>query len=62
MKLTKVKSFKILMMLVGIVLLVGIIVYMAPVVKDLNTVEGQIAFRNKEACQKYCDWLNEEKN
>lgn len=47
MKLTKVKSFKILMMLVGIVLLVGIIVYMAPVIKDLNTVEGQIAFRNK---------------
>ena len=22
----------------------------------------KIAFRNKEACQKYCDWLNEENN
>ncbi len=21
----------------------------------------KIAFRSKEACQKYCDWLNEEK-
>ena len=20
----------------------------------------KVAFRNKEACQKYCDWLNEE--
>ena len=22
----------------------------------------KVAFRNKEACQKYCDWLNEKKN
>ena len=34
-------------MVLGIVLIIGIIVYIAPVIKDLNTNEGQIAFRNK---------------
>ena len=47
MKLTNIKIFKILMMVLGIVLIIGIIVYIAPVIKDLNTNEGQIAFRNK---------------
>ena len=32
-------------------------------VKECHKAKGyseKIAFRNKEACQKYCDWLNEE--
>ena len=43
----KVKIFKIILTLLVIVLFIGIIAYLFPVMKNLSTVEGQIAFKQK---------------
>ena len=43
----KVKIFKILLTVLVIVLFIGIIAYLFPVMKNLSTVEGQIAFKQK---------------
>ncbi len=43
----KVKIFKIILTVLVIVLFIGIIAYLFPVMKNLSTVEGQIAFKQK---------------
>lgn len=47
MKINKIKAFKIIITVLIIALITGIIVYILPVLRDLNTEAGQIAFRNK---------------
>lgn len=41
----KIKIFKILVGLIVIALIIGILIYMLPVMKELNTKEGQLAFK-----------------
>ena len=41
----KAKIFKIIMFIVAILLIIGIIIYLFPVMKDLSTHEGQLAFK-----------------
>lgn len=43
----KIKIFKILLMSVVLTLFIGITVYLFPVMKNLSTVEGQVAFKEK---------------
>ena len=43
----KVKIFKILLIAIVLILFVGITVYLFPVMKNLSTVEGQVAFEEK---------------
>lgn len=43
----KIKMFKILLMAVVLILFVGITIYLFPVIKNLSTVEGQVAFKEK---------------
>lgn len=47
MKMKKIDFFKILITIIALILIIGIIAYIAPVLVDLNTKEGQIAFRDK---------------
>lgn len=44
---TKIKIFKIIIMILVIALLIGITIYLFPVIKNLSTSEGQIEFKNK---------------
>lgn len=41
----KAKIFKIIMFIVAILLIIGIVIYLFPVMKDLSTHEGQLAFK-----------------
>lgn len=43
----KVRTFKIILGIAVIALLVGIIIYLFPVIKNLSTVEGKVAFKEK---------------
>lgn len=43
----KAKIFKIIMFIVAILLIIGIIIYLFPVMKNLSTYEGQLAFKTK---------------
>ena len=43
----KIKMFKIVLMAVVLTLFIGITVYLFPVMKNLSTVEGQVAFKEK---------------
>ena len=43
----RVKAFKYILMIVVIILLVGLIVYLFPVMKNLSTPEGQLEFKNQ---------------
>ena len=43
----KVKIFKIILMIFVVIIFIGVIIYLFPVIKDLSTKEGQIAFRDK---------------
>ena len=43
----KVKIFKIILALLVLALFIGIIIYLFPVMKDLSTKEGQVAFKEK---------------
>ena len=43
----KVKIFKIILMIFVVIIFIGVIIYLFPVMKDLSTTEGQIAFRDK---------------
>ena len=45
----KVKLFKVILMILVILLLIGISIYLIPVMKDLSSIEGQIAFKEKVA-------------
>ena len=42
-----VKAFKYVLMVVVILVIIGLIVYLFPVVKNLSTLEGQIEFKNQ---------------
>ena len=44
---TKIKIFKIIIMILVIALLIGITIYLFPVIKNLSTSEGQMEFKNK---------------
>lgn len=43
----KVKTFKIIIMILAFILLLGIVIYLIPVMKDLSTEEGQLQFKEK---------------
>lgn len=43
----KVKVLKIVLMIAVIMICFGLVIYLAPVMKNLSTVEGQIRFKNK---------------
>lgn len=43
----KAKIFKIIMFIVAILLIIGIIIYLFPVMKNLSTHEGQLAFKSR---------------
>ena len=47
MEKQKIKIFKVTMTILAISIIVGIIMYMFPVMKELSTKEGQIAFKEK---------------
>lgn len=44
---SKVKIFKIILTLIVVAILVGVILYLFPVMKNLSTKEGQVAFKEK---------------
>ena len=46
-KKTKLKIFKIIMLIVAIAICIGITVYLFPFMKNLATPEGQIAFKER---------------
>ena len=43
----RVKTFKYILMIIVIVLLIGLVVYLFPVMKNLSTPEGQLEFKNQ---------------
>ncbi len=43
----KVKVFKIILMILVAVIFIGAIIYLIPVIKDLSTTEGQLAFKER---------------
>lgn len=45
--MSKVKVFKLVMFIIAITICVGATIYLLPVMKNLSTVEGQIAFKQK---------------
>lgn len=45
----RVKAFKYILMIIVIALLIGLIVYLFPVIRNLSTPEGQIEFKNHVA-------------
>ena len=45
--MSKVKVFKLVMFIIAITICVGATIYLLPVIKNLSTVEGQIAFKQK---------------
>lgn len=47
MEKQKIKIFKILMTILAVSIIVGIIIYMFPVMKELSTKDGQVAFEEK---------------
>ena len=42
-----VKIMKILLLIIALSLIVGIIFYLAPVIKEMSTKEGQLVFKEK---------------
>ena len=44
---TKIKVIRIILTIVALALMIGIIIYLFPVMKNLSTREGQLAFKNK---------------
>ena len=44
---SKVKIFKIILTLIVITIFVGVVIYLFPVMKNLSTKEGQVAFKEK---------------
>ena len=44
---TKIQIFKIILAILVLTLFIGIITYLFPVMKDLSSIEGQIAFKEK---------------
>ena len=44
---SKIKLFRIILAIIAVAIIVGVIIYLIPVMKNLSTVEGQEAFKNK---------------
>ena len=44
---TKIKIFRIILVIIAVAIIVGVLAYLIPVMKNLSTVEGQEAFKNK---------------
>lgn len=44
-KNNKVKIFKIILTIMVLILIIGIIAYLFPVMKNLSSLEGQVAFK-----------------
>ena len=44
---TKIKIFRIILTIIAVVIITGMLIYLIPVMKNLSTVEGQEAFKNK---------------
>lgn len=44
---TKIKIFRIILVIIAVVIIVGVLAYLIPVMKNLSTVGGQEAFKNK---------------
>ena len=53
----RVKTFKYILMIIVIALLIGLIVYLFPVVKNLSTPEGQLEFKNHVANMGFLGYL-----
>ena len=49
----KVKIFKIIMMIIALVLIVGVATYLVPVMANLSTVEGQLEFKEKVSSSRH---------
>ena len=43
----KIKIFRVLLTIMAIAIIIGVIIYLIPVMKNLSTIEGQEAFKNK---------------
>ena len=43
----KVKIFKIILLVIVIAIIIGTIIYLMPLFKNISTVEGQLAFKQK---------------
>ena len=43
----KVKIFKIILMALVVAIFIGVIIYLIPVIKNLSTTEGQLAFKER---------------
>lgn len=43
----KIKVFRVLLTIIAIAIIIGVIIYLIPVMKNLSTIEGQEAFKNK---------------
>lgn len=54
----KVKIFKIVMMIIALLLIVGIVAYLVPVMANLSTVEGQLGFKEKVNNSRYLGTFN----
>lgn len=46
-KKSKIKIFKVILTILVLFIFIGVIVYLFPVMKNLSTTEGQIAFKEK---------------
>ena len=44
---SKIKILRILLAIIAVAIIIGVIIYLVPVMQNLSTVEGQEAFRNK---------------
>ena len=44
---SKIKILRILLAIITVAIIIGVIIYLVPVMQNLSTVEGQKAFRNK---------------
>ena len=44
---SKIKIFRILLAVMALAIMIGVIIYLIPVMKNLSTIEGQEAFKNK---------------
>ena len=44
---TKIKIFRIILAIIAIAIIIGLLAYLIPVMKNLSTVEGQETFKNK---------------
>jgi len=49
----KVKIFKIVIMIIALLLILGVVAYLVPVMANLSTVEGQLEFKEKVSNSRY---------